>query len=77
MSLPARGAWVEICIYGKRWTPDGSRSPHGERGLKYASELTGIPRVKSLPARGAWVEMRTACWSWRGPRVAPRTGSVG
>ena len=34
-SLPARGAWIEICR--GRCTPAyrSSRSPHGERGLKF------------------------------------------
>ena len=34
MSLPARGAWIEIAktVMSSSATP--SRSPHGERGLK-------------------------------------------
>ena len=53
------------------------RSPHGERGLKYAVSVNGGHIGASLPARGAWVEISCrSSWvllSW----VAPRTGSVG
>ena len=41
MSLPARGAWIEIAI---SVTEDGqvdSRSPRGERGLKSEVEENG------------------------------------
>ena len=34
MSLPARGAWVEIYAAEGIYTHDDGRSPHGERGLK-------------------------------------------
>ena len=34
-----------------------SRSPHGERGLKYI-EIHGTNRIfSSLPTRGAWIEI--------------------
>ena len=42
-----------------------SRSPCGERGLKYCSPLS-VPATKtSLPVRGAWIEMDTAHASTR------------
>ena len=57
-SLPTRGAWIEM--EKERVDPrcPCSRSPHGERGLKYAGLLPhGLP-VASLPTRGAWIEIR-------------------
>ena len=35
VSLPARGAWVEIYYKQGRKAYPTSRSPHGERGLKF------------------------------------------
>ena len=35
----------------------GSRSPRGERGLKYVVPVTPRPYDKSLPSRGARVEI--------------------
>ena len=34
MSLPVRGAWVEISHHGRWYAVSLSRSPCGERGLK-------------------------------------------
>ena len=56
-SLPARGAWIEIknllTIHAMR----ASRSPHGERGLKFRQRLVALEDALSLPARGAWIEI--------------------
>ena len=35
MSLPSRGAWIEIPQMSQRFTFRIGRSPHGERGLKF------------------------------------------
>ena len=58
-SLPARGAWVEIGVKKLLEINNDSRSPHGERGLKFGM-LSAKSNVGtgSLPARGAWVEIR-------------------
>ena len=40
-SLPSRGAWIEILSNGDAQLNEGSRSPHGERGLK--SDRTAPP----------------------------------
>ena len=48
MSLPARGAWIEMAICGFPSPPCCCRSPHGERGLKCPS---GVPRVKGGECR--------------------------
>ena len=34
-----------------------SRSPHGERGLKFKACRVSVQHFLSLPARGAWIEM--------------------
>ena len=34
-----------------------SRSPRGERGLKYHADLECNQEHRSLPARGAWIEI--------------------
>ena len=58
MSLPTRGAWIEIgtAVQGKI-AGRGGRSPHGERGLKYLYLRIVTTRLTSLPTRGAWIEM--------------------
>ena len=43
-----------------------SRSPHGERGLKYNAYQEAGRAVVSLPSRGAWIEITL-------PKVRPRT----
>ena len=60
MSLPSRGAWIEI-LY-PRLTPKDikSRFPHGERGLKSKYAKYFDSHKVSLPSRGAWIEI---CWA--------------
>ena len=76
MSLPSRGAWIEICRCARRrwtWAPSlPSRGAWIEIGKR-----RGHPAgVWSLPSRGAWIEIPP----FRPPRVlppvAPLTGSV-
>ena len=57
MSLPVRGAWVEMRMCAAVPAPAPCRSPCGERGLKYAAEGIYTHDDGSLPVRGAWVEM--------------------
>ena len=40
--------------------PYASRSPHGERGLKYRDTKGVTVITTSLPAWGAWIEIRVA-----------------
>ena len=56
MSLPARGAWIEIA---KIPLPQITkrRSPQGERGLKSYMRKIMDTWNESLPARGAWIEI--------------------
>ena len=56
-SLPARGAWIEIENEFTVAGPGCSRSPRGERGLKYRLHAYTTTIQRSLPARGAWIEI--------------------
>ena len=54
-----------------------SRSPHGERGLKFLEDNGIDIGLVSLPTRGAWIEIFFACPLTVQPcHVAPHTGSV-
>ena len=53
-----------------------SRSPHGERGLKFRRIKHFIPGNSSLPPRGAWIEILASPLGCRFCLVAPPTGSV-
>ena len=77
MSLPVRGAWVEIGIPMRLITTMHGRSPCGERGLK--CPLRGVSGccAVSLPVRGAWVEITIYARRKARQSVAPRAGSVG
>ncbi len=57
MSLPSRGAWIEIVKICARTLIFTSRSLHGERGLKYYVASDVGTRLPSLPSRGAWIEI--------------------
>ena len=75
-SLPSRGAWIEIVSEAGELTWTASRSPHGERGLKFPPlTLPGIP-ITSLPSRGAWIEIDFTAFEKWAMEVAPLTGSV-
>ena len=59
-SLPPRGAWIEISLDVPKHTVHECRSPHGERGLKFAPLVT-LPHLRqSLPPRGAWIEISSS-----------------
>ena len=79
MSLPVRGAWVEIAGGWRLWLAALLSLP--VRGAWV--EIHSFPPCyagdgRSLPVRGAWVEILTRLMMARrhGP-VAPRAGSVG
>ena len=50
LSLPSRGAWIEIWQLGYYAGRAGSRSPRGERGLKFlrSKALPGVRVVAPL-----------------------------
>ena len=75
-SLPTRGAWIEIGVSDTSAVNLISRSPHGERGLKFIYNLNPNTTVASLPTRGAWIEIEYGTQAVRENIVAPHTGSV-
>ena len=59
VSLPIRGAWIEIPTTCATLAARSRRSPSGERGLK-SRPRWGIRGLRgSLPIRGAWIEIAT------------------
>ena len=76
MSLPVRGAWVEIVPnFGSLW----STMSLPVRGAWVEIIIPcGVEQVElSLPVRGAWVEMLMPPAKEAESEVAPRAGSVG
>ena len=53
LSLPVRGAWVEIIYSVSFYTISASRSPCGERGLKYLDEKPVFAPVGVAPRAGS------------------------
>ena len=76
MSLPVRGAWIEIGYPVEDDMVLYRRSPCGERGLKYLFEGDDCGHDASLPVRGAWIEIERCAMVLRYSAVAPRAGSV-
>ena len=61
-SLSSWRAWIEISDVEKPTKKDYSRSPHGERGLKYASTDCHPASVSSLSSWRAWIEITHSRW---------------
>ena len=76
MSLPSRGAWIEIIMVGAALPKTRCRSPRGERGLKYREEAAHKDESGSLPSRGAWIEIYLFFRLTAFSLVAPLAGSV-
>ena len=57
LSLPSRGAWIEMLTNAAINNDYDCRSPRGGRGLKYKKDAGGDAEVSSLPSRGAWIEI--------------------
>ena len=75
MSLPVRGAWIEILASIDGTAPAASLPVRGawiEIANRAKTDLLG----GSLPVRGAWIEIAVVSTSATGGTVAPRTGSV-
>ena len=54
-----------------------SRSPCGERGLKWIGRQPfSLAHLVSLPVRGAWIEIKAVRPHEEAEGVAPRAGSV-
>ena len=60
LSLPVRGAWIEMPSYSSRIICISSRSPCGERGLKWVRNRVCYIPIRSLPVRGAWIEINSS-----------------
>ncbi len=56
-SLSSWRAWIEMRILLSTCKRRPSRSPHGERGLKYRRVLAGVFAMLSLSSWRAWIEM--------------------
>ena len=77
-SLPARGAWIEICFCRRPFLCLAKSLPARGAWIEISlSSVARINRAQSLPARGAWIEIAViymrACAAIV---VAPRTGGV-
>ena len=70
LSLPVRGAWIEMDKETRLKLNPMSRSPCGERGLKWVCYYIIVKRKESLPVRGAWIEIRTATSAFRATRTS-------
>ena len=57
MSLSSRRAWIEIPFDFSPSVGSGSRSPHGERGLKFDNCMGSGTTAVSLSSRRAWIEI--------------------
>ena len=57
MSLSSRRAWIEIDDYNITRLDIACRSPHGERGLKFAEQANKALYCLSLSSRRAWIEI--------------------
>ena len=77
LSLPSRGAWIEMLYVGADRKTGESRSPHGERGLKFRrlEALHETAECRS-PHGERGLKYCSTSESKRGHRVAPLTGSV-
>ena len=61
MSLPMRGAWIEIQSQSRHRDRQNRRSPCGGRGLKYIRSVSISNGFLVAPhAGGAWIEMNIA-----------------
>ena len=77
LSLPVRGAWVEISTFADLL---GSARSLPVRGAWVEIGALRHRRKRwdsSLPVRGAWVEITASMTLVDGTWVAPRAGSVG
>ena len=65
MSLSSWRAWIEINLLRENCRLT-SRSPHGERGLKWVIHLGQWHAHGSLSSWRAWIEI--SCWTLRFPK---------
>ena len=75
MSLPVRGAWIEISARRNPAADAGSLPVRGA-WIEIHSTLSPRQAVRSLPVRGAWIEIISESIGLASDLVAPRAGSV-
>ena len=75
LSLPVRGAWIEIWAAVSEFSAGWSLPVRGA-WIEIRDCHCILPIKLSLPVRGAWIEIRILCLSIRRAVVAPRKGSV-
>ena len=75
LSLPVRGAWIEI-LPARGWKAAAKSLPVRGAWIEIAIAGTKCWILPSLPVRGAWIEIPLLRWGWRLDLVAPRAGSV-
>ena len=73
LSLPARGAWIEICTTSRPIATRLSRSPQGERGLK-SQRLCGRDNCCVAPRKGSvdWNQELVSYVHWLPPSLPAR-----
>jgi len=64
MSLPPRGAWIEMSIGSHIHQPCMSLPPRGAWIEIPSAACLAVRACASLPPRGAWIEIAHACVGW-------------
>ena len=75
MSLPVRGAWIEIPNIKTLATRSASLPVRGA-WIEIVLPASGSPPNTSLPVRGAWIEIFFPAFVFLHTPVAPCEGSV-
>ena len=75
-SLSSRRAWIEIQMWQSRSSSSLSRSPHGERGLKFNSKGISINSLRRSPHGERGLKLTNIISEAISPRVALLTESV-
>ena len=75
LSLPMRGAWIEI-MRTMNWLTISSSLPMRGAWIEILAILTFPLQMMSLPMRGAWIEIEQQLDKRIKANVAPHAGSV-
>ena len=75
MSLPVRGAWIEI-TYAVGITYKYASLPVRGAWIEISGLYSAVSVEASLPVRGAWIEILNIRKFIKSCEVAPRAGSV-
>mgnify|MGYP007090289493 CR=1 FL=1 len=57
MSLPVRGAWIEMCVFSILLFTFVRSLPVRGAWIEICNRVFPNPRCQSLPVRGAWIEI--------------------